>query len=88
MKYVWIVTNDYDGDICGVFSTAAAARKFIKDEIDRWARINDIGDEELQQNYDELNGARMTILAQNCFAMRSGGKQIKERQKQLNICKI
>lgn len=55
MKYVWIVTNDYDGDICGVFSTAAAAREFIKDEIDRWARINEIGDEELQQNYDELN---------------------------------
>jgi hypothetical protein len=55
MKYVWIVTNDYDGDICGVFSTAAAAREFIKDEIDRWARINEVGDEELQQNYDELN---------------------------------
>lgn len=55
MKYVWIVTNDYDGDICGVFSTAAEARKFIKNEIDLWAQRNDIGEEELQQNYDELN---------------------------------
>lgn len=55
MKYVWIVTNDCDDAIRGVFSTAAAAREFIKDEIDHWARINEIGDEELQQNYDELN---------------------------------